>query len=72
MGATILSNGSFQFAFTNNPGAEFSVLTSTNAALPIAKWTDLGGVIEIWPGHFQFTGAQTTNYPQRFYRLRSP
>jgi hypothetical protein len=70
--AKILANGSFQFAFTNTPGAVFSVLTATNPSLPIVNWTVLAGLIEVSPGQFQFTDSQATNHPQRLYRLRSP
>ena len=66
-----LTNG-FQFAFTNNVGALFGVLATTNLALPLANWTALGGVVEISPGQFQFTDPQATNSPQRFYRAYSP
>jgi N-acetylneuraminic acid mutarotase len=71
-GSKTLTNGSFQFSFTNTPGALFGVLATTNLALPLSNWTLLGGVTEISPGQFQFTDAQATNSPQRFYRLRSP
>jgi uncharacterized delta-60 repeat protein len=66
-----LTNG-FRFAFTNNVGALFGVLATTNLSLPLTNWTALGGVIEIAPGQFQFTDPQWTNYPVRCYRLRSP
>jgi hypothetical protein len=66
----MLINGSFQLAFTNSPGASFSVLSTTNPALPLNNWTVLGGVTEVSPGQFQFTDARTTNSP-RFYLLRS-
>jgi len=65
-------NGSFQFAFTNNVGALFGVLTTTNLSQPRTNWTALGGVIEVAPGQFQFTDPQATNNPQRFYQIRSP
>jgi WD40 repeat protein len=70
--AKILSNGSFQFAFTNSPGALFGVLAATNLALPASNWTALGGVTEVSLGHFQFSDPQATNNPQRFYRVRAP
>jgi hypothetical protein len=70
--ATTLTNGSFQFNFTSNPGAKFAVLTCTNAALPASNWTTLGGVTEISPGYFQFTDPQPANDRQRFYRLVAP
>ena len=64
--------GSFQLAFTNNPGASFTVLRSTNVALPVGSWTVLGTATEVSPGQYQFTdpGAQTNN--QQYYRIRWP
>ena len=70
-GARVLSGGALQFGFTNTPGVSFSVLATTNLSLPLTNWTMLGGVTEISPGQFQFTDPQATNYPQRFYRVRS-
>jgi Kelch motif len=67
-----LTNGAFQFAFSNSVGALFGVLATTNPALPLSNWTTLGGATEDSPGQFQFTDPQATNSPQRFYRLREP
>jgi predicted outer membrane repeat protein len=67
-----LLNGSFQFSFTNTPGASFTVLTATNIALPLSNWTVLGTPTEITPGNFQYADPQATNQPQRFYGIRSP
>ena len=66
------TNGSFQFAFTNNTGALLGVLATTNLSLPQTNWTALGGIAEISPGQFQFTDPQATNMGCRFYRLRTP
>ena len=71
-GAQRLTNGSFQFAFTNSVGAVFGVLATTDLSLPLSNWTALGGVTEVSPGQFQFTDPQTTNFGERFYRIRSP
>ena len=71
-GAQTLTNGAFQFAFTNTPGAFFSVLATTNPALPFTNWTPLDGLAEVSPGQFQFTDPQATNSTQRYYRVRSP
>jgi hypothetical protein len=70
--AAKLTNGSFQFTFTNSVGALFGVLTTTNLSLPLTNWTALGGVMEISPGQFQFTDPQATNNLQCFYRAYSP
>ena len=71
-GAQTLTNGSFQFTFTNTPGAFFGVLATTNPALPLTNWSVLDGITEVSPGQFQFTDPEATNSPQRFYRVRSP
>jgi hypothetical protein len=65
-------NGAFNISFTNTPATPFSVLATTNLALPLSNWMVLGGVTEPSPGQFQFTDSQATNSQQRFYRVRSP
>jgi hypothetical protein len=71
-GITSAPDGSFQFSFTNVPGAFFTVLATTNVTLPLSNWMTLGGVTETSPGHFQFTDPQATNEPRRYYRVRWP
>ena len=66
------ANGSFQFAFTNSPGAIFSAYGATNPFLPLSDWTFLGSITDSPPGQFRFTDQQATNMPKRFYRVRSP
>jgi hypothetical protein len=68
-GARKLGNGSFQFQFTNTPGASCVVLATTNAALQLKDWTPLPGVLEVTAGQFQFTDPHAANEPHRFYRL---
>lgn len=72
IGAVVNTNGAFQFNFTNTPGTSFTVLVTTNAGLPLSNWTTLGAVIETSSGQYQFTDPQTTIYPQRYYRVRTP
>jgi hypothetical protein len=71
---TRLGDGSFQFAFANLAGMPFSVRASTNMALPLNVWSNLGPVLETPPGsgQFQFTDPQAANFLQRFYRVKSP
>lgn len=61
----------FQFAFTNIPGATFTVLAATNLTSPASNWTALGAVTENPPGQFQFTDPLATGYQTRFYRVIS-
>jgi hypothetical protein len=70
-GAAKVPNGAFQFGFTNTPGAIFNVFVTTNTSQPLINWTDLGGVVEVSPGHYQFTHPGATN-PLGFYRVSSP
>jgi PKD repeat protein len=67
-----LAGGTFQFSFTNTPGADSTVFTTTNLGLPFTNWTTLGSATEVSPGQFQFTDPQATNNSKRFYRVRSP
>ncbi len=71
-GAQILSNGVLQFGFTNTAGASFTVLSSTNLALPMSDWTVVGPATNTAPGQFQFISQPTTNDARRFYSVRSP
>jgi hypothetical protein len=71
-GGTILANGAFQFSFSNNQGASFTVLTTTNPALPMRSWTVAGTPTNNGSGLFQFTAPMSTNAPQLYYRVSSP
>jgi hypothetical protein len=71
-GPVKLTNGHFQFTFTNQPSALFTPLTATNLGAPLPNWTQLGGMTEVSPGHFQFIDAQPATNSLRFYRVRSP
>jgi hypothetical protein len=71
-GARMLSNGAFQFSFTNNPAASFTVISTTNVSLPLSQWTVAGVPTIVAPGVFQFTSGLATNGPRRFYSVRSP
>ena len=66
----MLPDGSFYCSFTNTPGTSFTVLATTNLSATI--WLPLGGVTEGAAGQFHFNDLQTTNNPQRFYKVRLP
>lgn len=63
----------FQLTFSDNTvGATYSVLATTNLALPVESWSVVGQPVQIGPGVFQFSDVDSTNRPQRFYRVSSP
>jgi hypothetical protein len=64
--------GQFQLQFTGNPDSNYTVLGTTNASLSLTNWTAQGSVVKLSNGLFQFVDTQATNYPQRFYKVRSP
>jgi hypothetical protein len=70
--AAKLGNGSFQFSFTNTPGATFTVWGSTNVALPLINWTKLGYLTNVSAGQYQFTDTNAPANARRFYRVSSP
>jgi hypothetical protein len=69
-----LANGSFQFSFTNLPGATFRVSATTNISLSSSNWQTIGFATETPApsGHFQFIDPHATNHPTRFYRAHFP
>jgi len=69
---TWLPGGNLQFSFTGTPGASYSVLFSTNAAVPLSAWTVAGPATESPAGQFQFTVTPSAATPSGFYRVRSP
>ena len=67
-----LGNGSFQFVFNAAGATNFTVLATTNVALPFANWTTLGSPTPIGGGTYQVTDPGTANFPRRYYRVRFP
>jgi hypothetical protein len=63
----VLGSGAFQFAYANGTSQSYTVYTSTN----LAAWSPIGGATQISPGLYQFTDPTATNFPRRFYQLRS-
>lgn len=68
-----LPDGNFRFAFGNLGGVHFAVEASTNLAVPLNSWSQLGLATETPPGsgQFQFTDTHATNHSHRFYRVRT-
>ena len=62
----------FQISFTNNPNAKFTVLTTTNLALPPANWEVAGVATNIGDGEFLFAAPAVPAAEQQYYRVTSP
>jgi hypothetical protein len=71
-GSKMLTNGAYQLAFTNNTGATFTVLSSTDLSLPLTYWTVVGTPTNNGSGLFLFTTEPLTDETKRFYRIKSP
>ncbi len=69
-----LGNGSVSFTLTNYSDMSFTVLASTNLALPFNQWSNLGTAVEspLGSGQYPFTDLPATNYSRRFYSVTSP
>ena len=69
---TVYSAGSgFTLSGTGPAGQPYRILAATNLTLAITNWTGIStGSFAV--GIFSFTDLQTSNQPQRFYRVISP
>jgi uncharacterized delta-60 repeat protein len=68
----VLGGGAFAFSFTNTNAVAFTVLASTNVALPSEQWEVLGTPAPVGGDLYQFTDPGATNHARRFYQLRGP
>ena len=60
--------GAFQFSYTNLSSLTYTVFAATN----LLDWNAIGQATQISSGIFRFTDPAATNFPYRFYQLRSP
>ncbi len=61
------------FGGTNGlPGGTYKILSSTNLAMPLANWTQVGAGSFDGSGNFNITNAINNNETQQFYLLRQP
>ena len=60
-------------SFTNAAGAaaQFTVWGTTNIALPLSQWQNLGSPTESPAGTYKFTGAPTPGQPQQYYLIEA-
>jgi hypothetical protein len=58
--------------FTGNTNVNYTVLASTNLALPFSNWTVLGAPLLLSSNLYLFIDSESPNIPTRFYIMRSP
>lgn len=64
---TALGDGSFQFYYESSPAQNSQIYASTN----LTNWTIVGPATQIGPRLLRFRDTTATNYPRRFYQLRT-
>jgi hypothetical protein len=72
LGGATLNGGNLEFAFTSTPGLTFTVLSSTNLALPTSHWQVLGTATEGPSGSYQFTDPNPATNSAVFYTVVQP
>jgi hypothetical protein len=68
LAGTFLTNGLRQFSGTGVPGARYVIEASTN----LIHWQALGAATANTNGFYEFSDADTSLLPQRFYRTVRP
>ncbi|HUA39555.1 MAG TPA: LamG-like jellyroll fold domain-containing protein [Candidatus Sulfopaludibacter sp.] len=58
----------FNLNFSGSSNATYSVWSSTN----LTNWINIGAAPEANPGQYEFIDIDTTNSPQKFYRISAP
>ncbi len=72
LSGSMTSEGSVELTFQSRPGLNSKVLATTNLALPLSSWTELGPATETLAGLYQFVDSDAANNQPRFYRVRLP
>ena len=68
-----IAGGNVVFGGTNGlPGGTYKVLSSTNLAMPLTNWTQVGAGSFDGNGNFGVSNALNAGEPQQFYLLRQP
>jgi autotransporter-associated beta strand protein len=69
-GAITPQGGGFQFTGAGAAGVTYELDAATNLLSPVV-WTFITNAVADQSGSFQFADLQATNFPQRFYRIKS-
>jgi autotransporter-associated beta strand protein len=72
LSVTSTGPGNFQFSGQGPTNATYSIVASTNVALPLSEWGVVSSGTFSANGTFTFSDPQAGTHPQRFYRVVSP
>ena len=72
MGTRTGPGGSMKLSLASAADASFTVLSSTDLALPAVQWKALGSMTETSPGQYEFVDPTPSTNSQCYYRVRSP
>jgi hypothetical protein len=67
-----VKSGQFQFQFAGNTNDSYTILATTNLALPLSNWPSSGSPLLLSNNIYQFIDTQGLALPARYYILRSP
>ena len=70
IGSTVSAAGGFTLSGTGGAGQTYILLGAVDLVAPV--WTPIATNVADTNGGFSFSDTQTTNYPQRFYRVTTP
>jgi hypothetical protein len=68
----VSASAQFLLQFSGNTNDTYTILASTNLALPFSNWVTLGNASLLSNTLYQFIDTNSTNFHARFYMLRSP
>ena len=73
-GVTYNTSTGLTFTFTNTPGSssQFTTWSTTNLALPLSQWVNIGHPTEVTPGNYEVVDPSSTSNKQTFYKVTSP
>jgi len=67
-----LVSGNMQLSGAGPANNGYRVLATTNVALPLDQWSEVGSGNFAGDGSYTFTDVNTSSYPRRFYRVVTP
>ena len=64
--------GRMRFTLAAAAATSFTVVSTTNLALPVSNWIVVGTMTEMSPGHYEYIEVPASTLQQCYYSLRFP